>query len=393
MRILVLFVVALFAASGCSVGPYVIQCNRTKYNNAVQITAREEMLLNIVRTRYSDPPEFLAISGITTQFEVDKNISFGNEFGLGAARLAGKLATADRPTVSLAPLQDEQFTRRFLSPIRLDTIYLFSLNDRRLGWILRVVVSKANGLTNSPDDLGPETMPGAFQWIAQTLGEMAKQQQVEIAYEERIEPISPLTDPNSVKGADLVAAVEKGYQFRPADQGKTVVLTRKSRELVLRFSPQVVGGPQVEEITKLLGLKPGQLTYSIKPAIEGQLKPTPPLREGLIVNTRSVEEIFHFLSYGVEVPVKHIEKGLVRNQDGSSIPCSTTAADLLRIRSSKVRPHHAAVAVCHQGYWFYIEDADPVSKETFERLLELYNLEIRGGGATTTPLLTLPVGR
>ncbi|MBI3468239.1 MAG: hypothetical protein HY000_34990 [Planctomycetes bacterium] len=351
------------------------------------------MLLNIVRTRYNDSPEFLALSSITTQFEVGKDISFGNEFGLGNARLAGKIAAADRPTVSLAPLQDEQFTRRFLSPIRLDTIYLFALNDRRMGWILRVVVQKANGLTNSPDVLPRETSPaGAFEWIAQTLGDMARQQQVEIAYEERIEPVSPAIDPQLIKGTDVVAAVEKGYQFRLADKGKTVALTQKKRELVLRFSPQVVGGQEVETITKLLSLKPGQLTYSIKPAIEGQLKPTPPLRKELIVNTRSVEEIFHFLSFGVEVPVKHIEKGLVRNQNGCSIPGST-AAGLLRIRSSKVRPHHAAVAVCYQGYWFSIEDADPVSKETFERLLELYNLEIRGGGVVGTPLLTLPVGR
>lgn len=351
------------------------------------------MLLNIVRTRYNDSPEFLAISGITTQFEVAKNISFGNEFGLADARLAGHLNTADRPTVSLMPLQDELFTRRFLSPIRLETIYLFSLNDRRLGWILRLVVDKANGLTNSPNVGGPETTPGAFQWITETLGEMAKQQQVEIAYEEQIEPVSPVTDPNSVKGADLVAALDKGYQFRTGDQGKTVVLTRKKRELVLQFSPQVVDGPEVEQITKLLSLKPGQLTYSIKPATEGQLKPTTALREGLAVATRSLEEIFHFLSYSVEVPIKHIEKGLVPNRDGPSLPCSTTGADLLRIRSSKLRPRHAALAVCHQGYWFYIEDADQVSKETFERLLELYNLEIRGGGVVATPLLTLPAGR
>jgi hypothetical protein len=49
--------------------------------------------------------------------------------------------------------------------------------------------------------------------------------------------------------------------------------------------------------------------------------------------------------------------------------------------------------VYHRGYWFYIDDADSESKETFELLLELYNLEIRGGGAATMPVLTLPVGR
>jgi hypothetical protein len=347
------------------------------------------MLLNIVRARYNDPPEFLAVSGITTQAEVGTGISFGNEFGLGDARLAGSLNAANRPTVSFTPLQNEQFTRRYLSPIRPDTIWLFARNGRNVNRMLRLVVEKVNGLSNSPNDVGPETMPGAFQWIAQALDELARQQKVEIAYEERVEPVSPAIKANAVQGADVVAALDKGYQFRPANKDQ-VLLTGKSRDVVLRLSPQVVRSPEVEEITKLLSLKPGQLVYPIKPATEGQLKLMPPLRDELLVSTRSVEEILHFVSHGVEVPLKHIEKGLVGNQAG---PCSASAADLLRIRSSKVPRCHAYLAVCYRGQWFYIEDADTVSRATFELLLELYYLEIRGGGAIGSPLLTLPVGR
>jgi hypothetical protein len=51
------------------------------------------------------------------------------------------------------------------------------------------------------------------------------------------------------------------------------------------------------------------------------------------------------------------------------------------------------VAVRHRGHWFYIDDADRTSKETFELLLELYNLETRGGGAANIPVLTLNAGR
>jgi len=388
--ILVLCIAAI-TACGCSVGPFVIRGTRTKYNKAVQVTAREEMLLNIVRARYNDPPEFLAVSGITTQFEVGSFFGFGQDGGITDGNLAGNLAASDRPTISLTPLQDEQFTRRFLSPIRLETIYLFSRNGRRLDRMLRIIVERVNGLSNSPDDLDPEGKPEAFLWLAQTLGELARQQQVEISYEERIEPVSPLLDRAAVKGADVIAALEKGYQFRPADRDQAL-LTGKRRELVFRFAQKAVGRPEVVEITNLLGLLPGQLVYPIKPATEGQLRPAPPLREELVVSTRSVEEILHFLAHGVEVPSKHAEKGWVAQveQAGS---CPMAIGDLLRIRSSKVRPCHAYIAVCYHGHWFYIDEADTVSRETFELLLELYYLEIRGGGAVGSPLLTLPVGR
>jgi len=53
------------------------------------------------------------------------------------------------------------------------------------------------------------------------------------------------------------------------------------------------------------------------------------------------------------------------------------------------RPHHAAVAVQHRGYWFYVDETDLDSKSTFNLLLELFNLEIRAGGGAQIPLLTI----
>lgn len=392
------------AASGCTVGPSLIRGSRTKYNSAVQRTASEEMLLNLVRARYGEPPEFLAVSGITSQVEIDGGISFGNEFGLGSGRWAGSLNGADRPTISLSPLQDEQFTRRFLSPIGLDTIYLFSRNGHRVERVLRLIVDQINGVRNTPDGLGSNGTPAAFVWLAQTLGELAKQQQVEFAYDETSEQVSPLLSAASIQGADVVAALEKGYRFQASGEDKSVVLTAKSKELVLRISPTAIGSPEVEGITELLRLKPGEAFYPLEPAVEGQLKPNlppagvfqrlpPTFQEELHVGTRSVEEILHFLCHGVLVPPKHIEAGLVGHQDELPVICPASPSDLLQVHWSRFPPHSAAVTLHYRGHWFYIDDADAASKETFELLLELYNLEIRGGGAASLPLLTLPIGR
>ena len=65
----------------------------------------------------------------------------------------------------------------------------------------------------------------------------------------------------------------------------------------------------------------------------------------------------------------------------------------LRIHSSKKRPCHAAVAVHYRGYWFFIDESDRESRVVFEFLVEMYNLEIRGGGAAALPVLTLSAGK
>ncbi len=389
----ILLVSAIFAASGCTVGPYLIRGSRTRYNSAVQMTTSEEMLLNLVRARYGDPPEFLAVSGITTQFEAEGGVGLGNEFGLGTNRWAGQLRAADRPTVSLTPLQDEKFTRRFLSPISLDTIYLFSRNGHGVERVLRLVVEQINGVRNSPSGAAPEAAPGAFVWLAKTLAELAERQQVEFAYEQVTEKVSPPISLENVRGDDVVAAYEKGSQFRPSGEDRSVVLTRQKNELVLRISPFAVESPEVAGIAELLRLAPGQTVYPLEPAVEGQLNPASMPQDELHISTRSVEEILHFLCHGILVPPRHVEMGLVGDGAGRTPACGDQASDLLQVRFAKRRPREAAVAVHYQGHWFYIDACDAASKETFELLLELYNLEIRGGGAGALPVLALPIGR
>ncbi|HMP67910.1 MAG TPA: hypothetical protein PKA76_01060 [Pirellulaceae bacterium] len=399
--ICLLCAVSVAAASGCTVGPHLIRGSRTGYNSAVQTTTNEEMLLNLVRVRYGEPPEFLAVSGITTQFEASSAISAGGgevRFGGGNNRFqsyllpSAEFGAADRPTVTLLPLHDEEFTRRFLSPISLDTIYLFARNGRRVERVLRLTVDQINGVKNLPDGVGSEGAPGAFVWLAQTLGQLAKLQQVELAYRKISKPASPPLDISLIEGKDVVGALEKDHRFEAAGEDKWV-LSKEGREPVLRIAGSAVGTPAVEGITELLQLKPGEAFYPLEPAIEGQLKPVTEFQEELHVSTRSVEEILHFLSFGVAVPPEHVERNLIGHLDELPVVCSAPSDNLLRIHWSKKRPHHAAVAIHHRGHWFYIDDADAASKETFELLLELYHLEIRGGGAADLPVLTLPIGR
>ena len=51
---------ATLALSGCtSIGARGLELSRTSFNTAIQQTDAEQLLLNIVRQRYSDPVMFL----------------------------------------------------------------------------------------------------------------------------------------------------------------------------------------------------------------------------------------------------------------------------------------------------------------------------------------------
>ena len=73
---------ALLVASGllascASVGPGQMVSTHVAYNEAVQLTVTREVLVNVVRGRYSDPMSFLIVEAINASFSVNVAASAG----------------------------------------------------------------------------------------------------------------------------------------------------------------------------------------------------------------------------------------------------------------------------------------------------------------------------
>src|SRR5207253_10107228 len=54
-------------AGGCSFGPRALHHDRLRYNEAVKTGTEEQLLLNIVRLRYTDTPSSLAVTSLADQ--------------------------------------------------------------------------------------------------------------------------------------------------------------------------------------------------------------------------------------------------------------------------------------------------------------------------------------
>lgn len=98
------------------------------------------------------------------------------------------------------------------------------------------------------------------------------------------------------------------------------------------------------------------------------------------------------MSQVVEVPDSHIEEGVAHqtlDEAGCPFNWKDVIGDLFQVRHSRLPPQNAAVAVWYKGRWFYVDERDNSSKSSFNLLLEMFNLEIRAGGASQGPLLTI----
>lgn len=365
-RLLGVALVAALAA-GCThqFGPAAVPSARIDYNEAISRSWDEQMLLNLVRLRYRDNPQFLEVSGVTTQFSYDAAAGVGADFDLGAGGDAAGgsfgVGYSETPTVSYSPLQGEAFARRVLAPLEPRMLTLLSQSGWSIERLMLCCVHQINHLRNAPSAAGPtpDYVPPhyeEFQEVSALLRELQVAGWIQVAVrrvegegEQKVvvafDPLDPAAPDNRAHQAklarfrELLAISGDGAQFEITD----MVFDRGDDQVALRG--------------------------------------------------RSLMGTLFFLSQSVDVPPSDEEAGLVtvtRYPDGRRFDWNELSGKLLRVHTAPAEPADAFVRVRYRGHWFYIADSDLNSKTTFGLLKYLFSLQSEPSKAA--PLLTLSAG-
>ena len=120
---LVLPLLLLLWFSGCAakVGPKNLAHDRFDYSAAITQSWKEQMLLNMVKLRYMDPPMFLDVQQVVQQYTREGSGSVfapgwtGNSSIAPAASASGRWA--ESPTITYVPVSGEKFTKSLLLPV------------------------------------------------------------------------------------------------------------------------------------------------------------------------------------------------------------------------------------------------------------------------------------
>ena len=352
----------VLANLGCAgVGPRVLRQERLRYNQAIVTTHAEQLLANLVRLRYLDPPYFLEVSSVSTQYVMGADAA-ASVSGLGRSGSTGGLGAGvqyeERPTVTYRPLQGQQFVDRLLSPIEMETIVLLSISGWRFDRLMRCCVQRVNDLWNAPTasgptpDLAPEFEP--FLEMAGLVEQLTRRGAIEL-------------------------------QIRARDGGPGAAARLEMR---LLFHEHPGAAADLARLRALLDLDPQANEFRLTP------NPTDRRPDEIAFFPRSVLSTMNYLSQSVEPPQRDIDAGRVKRTlrpDGSQFDWHELSGDLFQVRSSLSMPSDAFVRVRYRNAWFYIDDRDLASKATFNLLDQLFQLQAGEGGGQA-PLLTLPVG-
>ena len=409
--VLVIAVSCFFTAS-CSFGPRTLENTRLRYNEIIKTTTEEQLLLNIVRLRYNDSPSSLAVSVIAAQFEQQGSLQLIPFFTAAGGDIHIRNFTsvlpqvqwfaADRPTITLTPMDDQDFSRRLFTQLPLEGILYLAKTTWPISTVFRLYLENLNWVSNAQTASGPApARPPEFADFLrgiQALQTLQDRGQVVFTQEERIERIGGPLAADRVTATALVEAAKNDQEYRLDGSKHSWLLVKKVKQPILYFHPVVLNSPEMYTFTHAFHLVPGVSKYDLN--VEA-LHPFPdayaPERITTIdMETRSLLQVLYFVSQGVQVPPEHLERGLVRETVSEDEPHSAfdwqqVLGGLFKVSSSGAKPARARVAVRYRDYWFYIDETDQDTLTTFSLLLELSRLEL-SGQAKEGPVLTLPVG-
>ena len=358
LRIIYFLLVVLlaFGPIGClNYGPISLKSERSKYNQAIQKTNDEQLLLNLVRLKYRDTPFFLEVGNVASQFRLKKKASITAQlesmiediFNLGVST-----SYEEKPTVNYTPLQGDSFVKHVLSSLPLKTITLLFHSGWSIERVFRVSCQLLGGLENAPGASGPTP-------------------KLAPRYKEFLKAIKYLQE------LDDQDALRINYQE-----------VNGQPQMVLEILNESKNSKPALEFARTINAPPGKSMYVLSHF------PTPEQEDHLRIVPRSFLGIMFYLSQSTEVPKRDVLKGkvtLTKTPIGDSFDWSHVTGDLLMIRSSNEEPLLSAVRIFYRNTWFYIDDSDLSSKSTFSLLTQIYALQ-SGSIKSTSPVLTIGVG-
>src|SRR5512139_628729 len=308
-----------FLLSGCaSMGPPTVARDRFDYVSSISDSWKRQMLLNLLKVRYTDAPVFMDIASVINSYSLEGDISLGGQIApVGRGDTFGALGAvgryADKPTITYQPLAGDKFARSLMAPIPVTGVMLLLQSGYPVDTVLRLCVNTINGLENSYGGPGnPRAGSPGFRELMTALRESQ----------------ADGSSPMRFKGA------------------------RDAQSVVMFFPPATdegISAPNLK-VRKLLGLDPSAREFRV---VYGSHQEN---NTEVAILTRSILQVLIDVASYIGVPADDLAEGRVYNPQRTPEQERMFPA-LLDVRhGSSPPPEDAFVAIRYRNLWFWIDD-------------------------------------
>ena len=375
--------------TGC-LSPITLNRAVTTYDEAITDAISKQLLINIARAHQHQPIHFTAVSNIAATFDFRVNAgvtpAFTGEAGRALMPIFGG-SVAENPTISIVPIEGEEFTKRLLTPFQ-ETKFLLLLRQRYdIDLLLRLMAQELRVTENGQEQAyrnrpADRTDYEMFRRVVTHLS--AIQDQNELHAEPLVYHRTWTIPANSVT-AEGFQSLQKEYlvTYNQKDNSYTLRKQVLGRTLITNYDPATLSP---DERARLIDeTEEGHLndvSFDIRPGHVGGEYPI----KG-VFRLRSFNTILNFLGQSIgEYPEYHVDK------DPRTPAVHENPVHTMELLLSDGAPSGADLSIQSHGKYYAVNTTGPLARwnrEAFQMLYLLFQMTVSEVPRVGVPSITI----
>lgn len=377
------------AVTGC-LSPITLNRAVTAYDEAVTDAISKQLLINIARAHQHQPIHFTGVSNIAATF--DFRVSAGATPALTGDASKALMpifggSVAENPTISIVPIEGEEFTKRLLTPFQ-ETKFLLLLRQRYdIDLLLRLMAQELR-ITENGQEVAYRNTPAdrtgyeLFRRVVTHLSSIQDQNQL------HAEPLvyhRTWTIPAAAVTAEGFQALQKEYLVTYNQKDNTYTLRKQvlGRTLITNYDPATLSP---NERARLIDeAEEGHLndvSFDIRPGHAGGEYPL----KGEF-RLRSFNTILNFLGRSLgEDPEYHVDK------DPRTSAILENPVHTMELLLSDGSPSEADLSIQSHGKYYAVNTTGPLARwnrEAFQMLYLLFQMTVSEVPRVGIPSITI----
>ena len=377
------------AVPGCF-SPVTLNRAVTSYDEAVTDAISKQLLINIARAQQHQPIHFTGVSNVAATFDFRFSAGATPALTGDASRALMPIfggSVAENPTISIAPIEGEEFTRRLLTPFRESKFILLLRQRYDIDLLLRLMTQELR-IRRDGQEVAYRNRPmdrAGYEMFRQVVTHLSYIQDKNQLYAEPLMYIRTWTLPAGSVTAEGFQALEKEYRviFNQADNEYTIQKQITGPTLITNYDPEIL--PPDERAQLLHETEEGSeddVTFDIRAEYVGGEYPM----KGNF-RLRSFNAILGFLGRSLEEdPEYRVER------DSRTPPVAENPIHTMELVMSEGRPSGVDLAVQLGGKYYAVNTTGPLARwnrEAFQLLYFLFQMTVSEVPRAGVPSITI----
>jgi len=389
IRIHILVLFCALALPGC-LSPITLNRAVVAYDEAITDAIAKQLLVNIARAERHQPIHFTGVSNIAATFDFRVNAgatpTLTGEHGRTLVPIFGG-SVAENPTISIVPIEGEEFAKRMLAPFNEGKLILLLRQRFDIDLLLRLMAQELRIKQNGEDTAfrnTPADRPG-YEKFRRTVSHLSAIQDMNQLYAEPLTFERAWTIPANSVTAEGFLALEKEYSVT-FNQGENTYTLRKSipgRIRITNYDPATLS---YEERARLTEETEEERVHDVSFDIRaGHFGGEYPMKG--YFRLRSFNAMLHFLARSLgEDREYHVDKDPLTPEVAEN-PVYTM--EMLRSDDS---PSGADLAIQSHGIYYAVRTDGPLARwnrEAFQLLYLLFQMTVTEIPRVGVPSITI----